>query len=352
MPYTFRVIFSGPCAYVPNIVEGGDPGSAKSWSVILPDIRKGLRAEDTADGVRVDRHRAVVQFPKAKFDTPVLPDIDLTVRDPDREPQGLFLLDGHRVTFDIPGAKDLEVLDQEIDLDMANQNAVLGLLNPENPEDLRRKSMKWMPDMSWLSEKLQWFGREDVGYFREEEEHFGFPEAGAIAGHVLLKHGSLGTHKIDKLSTDGQAVPTIWEFRPHGAEVGKGIRRQALANSIALEASNLEKPVTITVAYSPTAQKTLTLKLDHCEGEVEIYIKNRELEEIFLPRRFAEFEPHPVDVDFRYLYTQAKGYAPESKEYHLPHRVEGGNGGNEVGTCGGTKFSGFASKYQDIMNAW
>jgi hypothetical protein len=355
MSYTFRVVFSGPCAYVPNIVEGDDPGKAKSWSVILPDIHERWPGEEKGDKVAVDAHRAVVQFPRAKFDTSAPPDIDLTVRDPDggsRE-SGLFLLKGHRVTFDLPGAEYLNVLDQDIDLEiMASQDAVLELL--QSKDDRWRRSMKWLPAMSWLCKDLQWFGNEGVDFFRKEEGEVGFPQKGTIAGHVLLKHGLLGTHEIDTVTTeDRPIVPTIWEFRPYCAPVDKGNRRQALAKSVALEASNLKRPVTITLTYRPGTEKTLTLKPEHCSGEVEIEIKNRELEEIFLPRPDDdEIERYPIDLDFRYMYTQAKGYIPEWKGYLLPHLFAGGDGGNETATCGGTKPSGFANEYQEIVNGW
>jgi hypothetical protein len=355
MPYTFRVVFSGPCAYMPNIVEGEDPGNAKSWSVILPDIRKRWEGEEEGDKVAVDPHRAVVQFPRAKFDTSVPPDIDLKVRDPDggvRE-TGIFLLSGHRVTFDLPGAEGLNILDQDIDLEtMASQDAVLKLL--QSRDDRWRRSMKWLPAMSWLCRDLQWFGREGVRFFRREEGETGFPQKGTIAGHVLIEKGSLGTHEIDTVTTvDRPIVPTIWEFRPHGAPVDKGNHRQALAKSIALEARNLERPVTITLTYRPGTKETITLKPEHCRGEVEFEIKNRELEEIFLPRPDGvEIERYPVDLDFRYMYTRAKGYVPESKEYPLPHLIAGGDGGNETATCGGVGTSGFASVYREIVNSW
>lgn len=356
MSYTFRVVFSGPCAYVPNIVEGDDPGNAKSWSVILPDIHKRWPGEENGDKVAVDPHRAVVQFPKAKFDTSEPPDIDLIVQDPDEGPResGLFLLKGHRVTFDLPGAEDLNVLDQDIDLGvMASQDAVLELL--QSRDDRWRRSMKWLPAMSWLFKDLQWFGKEGVHFFRKEKGEVGFPQKGTIAGHVLLKHGALGTHEIDTVVTDDRpVVPTIWEFRPYGESDNEKNRRQALAKSIALEARDLEKPATITLTYRPGTQKVLTLKPEYCQGEVEIEIKNRELEEIFLPHPDDdEVEPYQVDLDFRYMYTRAKGYIPEWKGYPLPHLSAGADeGGNETATCGGVKPSGFASAYKEIVSNW
>ncbi|MFY9823073.1 MAG: hypothetical protein WAM82_16950 [Thermoanaerobaculia bacterium] len=346
MSYTFRVVFSGPCAYLPNIVEG-DEGPATSWSVVLPYMKNRWPGERDGDKISVDSHLAVVQFSEAQFQTSVPPDIRLAVRNDEDEryqESGLYLLDGHRITFDLPGAETLKVVEQKIDPKvMSDQDAVLELLKNADP---KTKSMSWLPAMSWLRKNLQWFGRDGIAFFQN-----GFPQKGTLAGHVLLKQGSLVAHEIDTVpKNDGTMVPTIWEFRPPGTRSNDKNPRQALAKSIALEVNELKKPVTVTIAFSPDVKKTLTLKAKSCKGVVEIQIKNRELEEIFLSDS-GEFESHPVDLDFRYMYTQAQGYDPKAK-YPLPCLFEGGDAGNERGTCGGHRFSGYSKAQQATVKSW
>lgn len=350
MPYTFRVVFSGPCAYLPNLVEG-EKGPATSWSVVLPYLKNGWSGEENGDGTSADRHLGVVQFSEALFQTSEPPDIRLAVRDEEArsyQQSSLFLLNGHQITFDLPGAETLKVVEQEIDPKvMSDQKAVQQLLKDS---DARMRSMSWLPAMSWLRKELQWFGRDGITFFQDN----GFPQKNTLAGHVLLKQGSLIANEIDTVPEEGSntTVPTIWEFRPPPyTDANDKNHRQALAKSIALEVEGLEKPVTITIAFSPDVKKTLTLKAVPATGVVEIQIKNRELEEIFLSDS-GEFEQHPVDLDFRYMYTQAQGYDPNAKDYPLPCLYAASGGGNERGTCGGHRFSGYSKGHQAAVNSW
>jgi hypothetical protein len=142
-------------------------------------------------------------------------------------------------------------------------------------------------------------------------------------------------------------LPTIWEFMSKGAYQGTGFRSQALAKSIALEAT-LSQPAKV---YISTPDKTVTLTLNKLTGTRSIEIKNRELEEIFLPGGL-EVEREPVDLDFRYMYRHAYGYDSTLLDYPLPHLIPTGGAGNEVGTCGGNRFSGFSSDFTDLVKKW
>jgi hypothetical protein len=207
--------------------------------------------------------------------------------------------------------------------------------------------MDWLPAMSWLRQKLQWFGFDSTRYF---EPAHGYPQAKTLAAHVLLKKGTLIANELDTIPLDSDLAPTIWEFMPHNATPGSGSRNQALAKSIALEVS-MTDPVSIIIASSPSEKSTITLKNDKLTGIRSIEIKNRELEEIFVPDGF-EFERPMVDLDFRYMYKHAAGYDPKLLDYPLPYLLKGGGGGNEVGTCGGNRFSGFSKTLKDNVESW
>jgi hypothetical protein len=341
--YTFRVVSSGPCAYVPNTVKSVG-GNAASWSVILPNLKNGYEGDD--DGIPADRHRAALIYSPDDFDVNANPDAILSVQNKRNiyKFTTLFFLDGHRVTFELPGADDLTIEDVEIDKDVRS--------DPDKIKELIRnkdallRSMDWLPAMKWLRSDLQWFGsRSPADYFLEEADRRGYPNRDRVAAHILLKNGKLGTDQLDMIGD----FPTIWQFQRH-KPLGKVLRTQALANSIALEVKMPEdQRAKVTITYPPDVKKILTLKKDKLTGTRSIEIKNRELEAIFLPEGL-EVE-HPVDFDFRYLYGHGEGYRRSDWNFPLPHELTRG-GGNEVGTCGGHGFSGFADSFSDVLKLW
>ncbi len=363
MPYTFRVIFSGPCAYVPNRVEG-DSRVAKSWSVILPNLSKRwpVKAdgeatdEKTADGISVDPHLAVLQFDETAFvveegglgdgnNRRRSPDVRLGLRRSDESyaESSLYLLDGWRVHFEIPDAPELGLANAEVGDDLlGDKDRILRL-----PEEQRR-SLVWLPALSWLRPGVEHFGRADRTYFGTDA----YPKKGTVAGHVLLTHGELATAEIDSVVPVNQPrEATIWEFRPRDNE-GYGGRCQAVARRVMLEATWLEKPVTVVLSPSAKRQFRLKLKAARSTGVVEIEIKNRELEEIFLPGGSENDLEVDLDEDFRYLYSHIKGYDPLAKDYLLPHRVKGGGAGNNSATCGGKQGSGFSRELAYAVCQW
>ena len=355
MSYTFRVVFSGPCAYVPNIVKGDDPGSAKSWSVILPDLHKGWTGDD--DKVQADRHLAALLYSPHDFDSDTNPDAILLVKDSYEVYQhsSLFFLTGHRITFDLPDAAGLTIEDVPLDpRTRGDQAKVLELLT-KNPPDPLLRSMDWLPAMSWLQQSFEWewFGYNNPDYYFRDHglPDDGYPVTGVLAAHVLLKQGTLIANEIDvRPKSTGGILPIIWEFMPLGGSTGSGFQNQALAKSIALEVTMPDdKAASITLSYSPDITTTLTLK--NLSGTRSIEIKNRELEEIFLPGRY-EYEPQQIDLDFRYLYSHASLYDPKYLRYPLPHLLYGTGAGNETGTCGGNRFSGFATGFGAVIGNW
>jgi len=342
MGYKFRVVFSGPCAYMPNIVEGGG-GTAMSWSVILPDIRAGWPGGD--DDIQADRHYPVLLYAPDDFDSDTDPDVILRLKDNhgSYHDRNLFNLNGHRVTFDFPDISDLKIEDVTIAPFVRGDEAeILKLMARKDP---LLQSMDWLPSMNWLRQKLQWFGSDNDNYFLVD----GYPRQGTIAAHVLVKSGKLVADEIDTvIDQNSDEVPTIWEFRSKCDKPGAGSRIQALAKSIALEV-DLEKPASIYISTS-TATATLTLKNNKLTDVRGIEIKNRELEEIFLLDG-REIEGQNVDWDFRYMYKHAAGYDPTLLNYPIPHKLSPG-AGNEVGTCGGNRFSGFAKRLKNDVEKW
>lgn len=355
-PYTFRVIFSGPCAYVPNRVEGG--GQAASWSVILPNLRE--RWPGDADGLSIDPHLAVLQFDETAFHRlrevdgqgkeidPPPPDVRLgrlDRRDNTYEESALYELEGMRITLDIPDAAPFRPASGVVlPLELKDRERILGL------PDEKRRSLAWLPSLSWLRPQAAHFGRYDPAeYFDPGNDYY--PNKARTAAHVVLTKGELATAEIDTQLTQNGRRPTIWEFRPYQDQAYQNARRQAVARKLMLEASILDDPVTVTIATGQNQRIRLQLKAARRSGVVTIEIKNRELEEIFRPGG-REASVVEVDEDFRYLYSHAYSYEPDATDYLLPHLVEYQDAGNDSATCGGTGFSGFSKKLENAVRAW
>ncbi len=355
MPYTFRVIFSGPCFYIPNFVQPEDDKTiteAKSWSVILPNIKKG-RSKDFQDkkyehDISITPHHSVLVYDTEHFCAGSIK--DLVFNRKDGKPKGVLLLENKQIS--IGSKKNTAVTTNRSSVDRLTKRS------RENISNLREdqlKSLCWLPSMGDLAPDMAWFGDDDKFF-----THHGYPDPGNgyIAAHVLLKTGHLYTHTISGMQEN---VPLIWQFRPAGSAQNNAYKTQAVAYEVALEILEIEDPLSITLSGinsegNPTTQ-TLTVKGDLPDNTtVTVEIKNRELQEIFLSGEdelaksiTVETEDGPkdvdVDIDFRVLYEDVLGYGLPGKEYPLAHRVtdDESSGGGERATCGGTKLQGFSS---------
>jgi hypothetical protein len=331
-----RVVFSGPCAYVPNIVEGVE-GAAASWSVLLPNLSRGWSGDK--DGIRADRHLAVLSYNPSNFKSSG-GDPDIKIKSLDAQlmykEYDVFLLDSCQVTFDASAA--LTVDKSSIEGVREYPEKVSALLANNDP---LLRSMEWLPSMNWLRSRLQWFGSREPDYYFDER---GRPNSrnSALSAHVLVKAGNLVAGNLD-VTSKGQ--PTIWAFRPYQAPEGMRERKQALAGSVVLE---LPLQTVVTVKYPEQEVKITSVQTS---GDVTLEIKNREAEEILMPDTF-EFEPQGVDFDFRYLYTHGKHYDPDCLCYPVPLQVYPGGGGNQAGTCGGNQFQGFSVGFESKIDKW
>src|SRR6185436_9734030 len=156
--YKFRVVFSGPCAYVPNILKG-TPKSVTSLSVILPELRKGSLGD--AVGIQADRHRAALVYSPDDFDVDEDPDAVLFVKSEETglyKHSSLYFLRAERVTFKFPGANNLIIEDEEIASDIIKDRERIKELIAYKDKLLR--SIDWLPAMKRLRPDLQWFGAE------------------------------------------------------------------------------------------------------------------------------------------------------------------------------------------------
>ncbi len=337
MAYNFTAVFSGPCAYVPNKVPS-TIGPASTWSVILPNLQTGW----TNATQQVDRHQAVVQYDPAVWTASEKPDLELTINGPGgTHKSSVFRLRATQMSFVLPGAADFKP--NLVSVPDAEKK------DPDKIELLSQQqlnSLVWLAPLEKLVPGFGWFGRQFESYF----DGNGLPApAGRVAGHVLLRHGTLGTHELDRANPDGlgRRLARIWDFRDPSVFAPANLFVQAVALSLALTAENLGAPE-VTLRQP---QRTITLTPVASGGQVSLEIKNRELENIIgLPE---EPDESKVDRDFRFLYNHDQQGQEDETRYPLPHLlpISGGIGG-ETATCGGSGSKGFAERFKSTIAQW
>lgn len=333
MPYDLRAVFSGPCAYVPNQVPS-TVGQATTWSVILPNLRAGWSNATQ----RVDRHYAVIQYDPAVWTASENPDVELAINGTESRKACLFWLEATQVTFLLPGAPTFEAKLVPVENETKRNPVKIESLSPN-----QLASLVWLPFLEHLENRFGWFGLENEAYF----DSAGLPEpAGHVTAHVLLRHGTLGTHELDR-ATVGQRLATIWDFRDPKMTTPAERFVQAVALSIALEANALQRPPQV-ILKQP--HRTITL-LPVRAGAVSLEIKNRELEELLgLP---SEIDELAVDRDFRFLYNEDQRGLESETRYPLPHFLPTDDGvGGEGATCGGSGSKGFAERFKATIDQW
>lgn len=105
MSYTFRVIFEGVCAWVPDhpfFPQDVTAPSAKKVDVLLPDLSRAEFNTQSADGLRVFRspHFALLKLPLADLQSDTTRRVDLVTRDvgsPHEE--GILFLKREQIRF-------------------------------------------------------------------------------------------------------------------------------------------------------------------------------------------------------------------------------------------------------------
>ena len=324
--YQFRVVLSGPCAYVPNRIVG-EGTAPTSWSAIMPQLKLGK----TVGGVSLAPHFTVLQYPTALFKADFDPSLVFKRRG---EPEfAVVVLAGERIRIDSTEKP-------------AFRPNVCGLSKDDlkaggKPEN--RACLDWLPAIEGLLTGSGTFGRTNKAFFDPD----GFADGGAIAAHILLDRGDLiADSLVPKEFVPPTQTPGIWGFRVDSSS--PKMAEQSVAYTVALQVDKLSQPVKI-IIETAGSRRTVTLRQDvELPPVVEVEIKNREFDEIV---RLAEGEISvgDVDHDFKVLYFLSQN---EAKACPLPFLVKDGGVGTRRATCGGSQFVGFNSSFKNILTKW
>lgn len=310
MAFTFRIVFSGLCAFVPS--KSFDNSYPEKVRVLLPNVlraRTVLRPKPDADDVlESDAFILPPHFPLITFDERTLrqcnvqqfhfvkerPDLD----DPAAQRMGVALLqkqdifiwpDGHQ-----PKAQSLRLINPKVE-------------NRASPTAEELESLSWLTKIDGLLGRPRPVISDLLRDSLDEKED-------RIISRVLLQEGRLKTHSL---------TSPRWEYLPVGkaATLGAGER---VAKSLALELEANEKVKLIFRSFgsADTQKMIFAPPLDAPHEDVEIQLLNLEADDL-LGVKAEEKKPSPgIDPDFSVYYDLIKGFK-EQEARPIPQRFLG-----------------------------
>ncbi len=295
MSYTFRVIFEGICAYVPDrpffVQEANGKwkaGSPTSVQVLIPDLTGRIPRPGTQP-LAIAPHF-----------------LTLRARVRDLQPE----TDRHyRLTYRQPGSLDEMALfrvdgeEMKIELDRSSNGDAFSFANwvPKRPQELpdlrsvlMTSSLYWLPR---LEEIAPHFDQVDADLLAPNP----FPQS--LAGRVAIEGGTL---RVAGFNRERNGRPRVWRFADPASSQDPGVWNRAIGNRLALEFFDVEGPVRIVLEAPGGAAKQLVLAPPPgTGGDVESIVSNVEPESLFVP----EAPLRGFDPDFDVFYDL--GLAPK-----------------------------------------
>ncbi len=337
MPYTFRMVFSGLCAFVPNRLAS-DGAPASSWSVLIPELSRSRRIiRPVPEGgndrrIQIPPHFPSIVFPRRFLDQSTKP-TTLFFRRPMEEESGVALLDSERLLIRFP--------------EQARQRDLKPDLRPREAD---------LPDFAQGPWSLRWLiAMEEMlagaGEVQTQDLFSGLrPQEGTLAGHILLDDGILHTHSF---AEPGRNV-ALWRFEDPedagGPAQGDG---RPVAYTVALEIPDAEGPVELRFEKPDafvTRRQSLMLAPDPEVSEIEVTLNNREFEEV-VGLGDGTFGQGSFDRDVEIHHTLSAQAGAVGRR--LPRLAgafpEGGLGGERL-TCGEVEFTGFDGDFDDRLD--
>lgn len=293
MPFKFRIVFSGICAFVPDPDGSFDEpahrtGFFDSVTVVLQNLR---RARAVGDRNARDSHLARLELKSGQgwVSSGRLPDLIAP-----RIGKDVYTLNNERVSFKFNGAAvtpdKIEILNFGKKPDPAPEEP--------RPRTSEHRFFWWVPKMERVA------AGSDRIHARLLED------SNDVSGWVKFDRGLFSTEELSR---------RVMVFKP--IDGGDVILRQRIARSIAVEVEEVES---VEIQIEKTGEPTSTLRLSGvAEEEVTIEIKNRELDHLLNDRIDT---PPPTtdqpDIDFSTYYEMASVPAPVAILPHEPG-VEG-----------------------------
>lgn len=360
MSYTFRVVFDGICAYVPNrpffddanekneegyedqpppqstdpplhYKEKWEAGDVDSLAVLLPDLRNpGRPIVPDHPRLNFPPFRAS-HFPLLKFHLGDLREsttrrVDLVVRDiSSRDEAGLLFLRREQIRFNMH-AENAESFSFAKWIPDDPGQPLPRLDQPEQME-----SLWWLPDLRRIVPRG--CGADVVKPDVLPSYRGPFPE-GLIA-RVECRGGRLRTYNFNR---DVNDVPLRWRFAPPTDAWGEGSWNRALANSVALEFFDVRDEVHIELRRLANEVVIEELVLAPAPGAsrplLQIEITNREPDLLFQEEGFGRYTL--PDMDFQPFYADLSHQPGDVAQLPIPHPGRLSFFGIRENPCAGT----------------
>lgn len=269
MSYTFRVLFSGLCAFVPNKPFEQEDGPPLEVTVLLQNLLRPASLVGSPDGDALDPH-----FPSLEFD---LADLHpLSPRKPDlrREDngKGACLLFGEDISFDLALPEGVE---RKLSIPATKQ--------PET--DLKQSTPENQDSLFWLARLEKAAPDQFVDPKLLDGPLLGGEKL--VLARLKLDHGFL---RVSRLSERVCSFIPVDGVEPY---------EQQIATELALDIDGVEGPTSIVLRAPDGLERVLMLSPVRRSRLLEIRIQNREIDDLLgiprslLPEReLADFQVH------------------------------------------------------------
>lgn len=343
MSYTFRVIFDGVCAFVPDKpffsrnkdtgVWGANGDKATYVDVLLPDLTRAEYNTQAARGLRIFRspHIALLKFQRDHLDwSETSRRVDLVCRDIDSsDEEGLLFLKREQIRFHLKASnvKCFEYADwspdekQQGDLREAVIDSRISGVHVPTTDD-QMESLWWLPR---LREIEPHYDRVNSRMVRGKDGLCrAFPEE--LQARVEINGGRLRTFGFNR---DVNGEPQPWRFLPADETAGSGVWNRAIGNRLALEFFDVCGRVGIELKrIANDVEITNLVLMPRVDQEVlEVVMTNSEPEALFGVRdRLTAQLPDPDFEEFYYMLTD-----PDSNDFNELRPVPNPSGFGFIG---------------------
>jgi len=362
MSYTFRVIFDGVCAYVPNKPffkneyettytqkcneTSTDPvpvnlyqekwcaQTVDSLAVLLPDLRSPARPT-LPKGSKLHfppfraPHLPLLKFRLVDLREGTTRRVDLVSRDISRQDEeGTLFLRREQIRIDLK-AENASAFSFA---DWTPKDPRQRLPKLDQPEQL--ESLWWLPDLARIVDTKK-FPKEATQAKKDVLPSYRGPFPEGLIARVECTGGRLRTHDFNRSVDD---IPLRWRFAKLADPWGEGSWNRALANSVALEFFDVKNDVHIELRRLANEVVIEELVLAPAPGAsrkvVEIFITNREPDLLFQEEGFGRLTL--PDVDFQPFYESLSPFQGDVSALPIPHPAKSSFFGIREKPCAGT----------------
>jgi hypothetical protein len=349
--YTFRVIFDGVCAYVPDQrffekdkeTEMFHPRTKecnlnppRSLAVLLPDLRRPGRPKvPDHPGLNFpvfrDPHFPLLEFDLGDLRVGTTRRVDLVCRDIScRDEKGLLFLRREQIRFRMK-AENSELFSFA---DTIPDDQCQATPDPGSPDQL--ESLWWLTDLGRIVE----YNESATLVKPEFLPSYRGPFPDGLIARVECIGGRLRTYDFNR-DLDGKPLP--WRFAaPDADPEDDGYWNRALSNSVALEFFDVRDEVHIELKRLANEVIVEELVLAPAPGAsrpiLEVHISNREPDLLFQEEGFSRSAL--PDMDFQPFYELSQACEDDIPGLPIPNPDKSTFFGIREKPCAGTLMDG------------